>query len=367
MGPDRIRAYLAGDLPTRLAALIEEDLKAGDELAALQDLEHLLLLQRWCLDLCNNFVNFSHLYNPAHRALFETGSLVMDGHVFHTNLRVASVDLHAPVAERSGIYLLYSEVTGAAGELSFFIVTPITKGRIANLGIGKRGVLFDPSGRELDARVVKVVENPVNLRQAIAAPFKRLGNQISATAERITSSAEKQLQARITEATSAVETGVQQGIASSGAEALPSEEAAPAAPASPAGPASSGGIGGLRDIVLAGGVAVAALGSAFAYIARTLAETNVQWWHIPIALAVGLTLVIVPTVIVAFFRLRARNLSALLEASGWAINARMRLTRRLADLMVQRPLHPKSYRRLPKDLTRTFVRALRREPRTGAK
>ena len=114
-------------------------------------------------------------------------------------------------------------------------------------------------------------------------------------------------------------------------------------------------------MVLAGGVAVAALGSSFAFIASKLAEMNRL--HILVALVVGVAIVLVPTTLVAFFRLRRRTLSAVLEASGWATNSPMRLTRTLSHLIVQDPPHPKSIRRLRKDLTRAFAKAVR--PETG--
>ena len=47
-----------------------------------------------------------------------------------------------------------------------------------------------------------------------------------------------------------------------------------------------------------------------------------------------------PTAIVAILKLRRRDLSAILEGSGWAINARMRLTFKQAHVFTCRPLLP---------------------------
>ncbi len=44
--------------------------------------------------------------------------------------------------------------------------------------------------------------------------------------------------------------------------------------------------------------------------------------------------------IIAFGKLRRRDLSAILEGSGWAINARMRLTRAQARYFTERPPFP---------------------------
>ena len=335
LGLERLRAYRDGDHKARLDALIAADVAAGNELEALADLEYAILLQRWFLEICNNFVSFAHLYDQDKHALFEAGRIVMDGHVFRINFRVADVNAHSAMAEQSGAYLLYSEVTRAGDDRPFFVVTPVTTGRIANLAPGKRGVLFDFSGKEWDTRVVKIVANPVNLWQALVAPFKRIGTQISSTAERITAGAEKQVQAQVTQATSSLETSVQEGIAVPGAADSPGAEAgAPAPP--PTG-------GNTRDLVMAGSVAVAALGSSFAFMAKQLSNLGDKWEYVVAAVVVGLSVILVPTFLVAFFKLRKRNIGAILEASGWALNAPMRLTRGVRRLIIQRPWRPGEY------------------------
>jgi hypothetical protein len=87
------------------------------------------------------------------------------------------------------------------------------------------------------------------------------------------------------------------------------------------------------------GVAIAALGSAAAYITKTLAQ--VSWPAIVIGIAGALLLVMLPMAIVAFLKLRKRDLSVILEGSGWGINAPMRLTHRQAHFFTQRPKYPK--------------------------
>ena len=352
LGFEKLHAYLDSDVAERLGALIEADCAAGEELEAVHDLEYLILLQRWFLDVCNNFVSFPYLYHPDRRAMFETGRLVMGGRVFNLNLRVADVNAHSALAARSGIYLLYSEVTGVTQAQPYFVVTPVTDGPIADLAVGKRGVLFDLSGQEWDTRVIKVVENPVNLGEAMVAPFKRLAALIASTAERITAGTEQQLQTQITQATTSLEAGIKEGIAAPAATAAPAEPVQPA----PAAPQARSG-GGLRDLMLAGSVMVAALGTSFAFIAKTFSEMGL--WDVLAAVGVGLAIILVPTTLIAYVKLRRRNLSAVLEGSGWTINAPMPLTPGLRRLIVQKPPHPKSFQRLRKDLTRALARAAR--------
>jgi hypothetical protein len=354
LGLERLRSCVDIDLPLRLGGLIETDIDAGKALAALHNLEYLVLLQIGFLDICNNFVSFPCLYDPDRRAAFEMGRLVMDRLVFNLNLPVPDVAAHSAAAARSGMYLMYSEVTCTPDDAPFYIVTPVTNGDINELGMGKRGVLFDLDGREWDTRVVQVVENPINLREAMLAPFKRLARLVSATTERVTTGVEAQLTGQISQAGTGLETGLKSGIATPPAAAI----TAPPATEAPV-PNTNNSTGGFRDIALFGGVAVAALGSSFAYIAQTF--SNMNGWHVVCALAAGLAIVLIPTTLIAAIKLRRRNLSTILEASGWTINAPMRLTRNLRALIVQAPAHPKSIRRLPEDLIKAFSRSVSRE------
>ena len=89
---------------------------------------------------------------------------------------------------------------------------------------------------------------------------------------------------------------------------------------------------------MGGGVAIAALGSAMAYITKTL--SGVAWWQIALTIVGVLLAVMVPAGIAGLVKLRRRDLSAMLEASGWAINARMRLTFKQGRFFTSRPRLP---------------------------
>jgi hypothetical protein len=52
---------------------------------------------------------------------------------------------------------------------------------------------------------------------------------------------------------------------------------------------------------------------------------GLHWWQIPIALAGLMLLISGPAVILAWFKLRSRNLGPVLDANGWAVNARARI------------------------------------------
>ena len=111
-------------------------------------------------------------------------------------------------------------------------------------------------------------------------------------------------------------------------------------PTTPAG--LGGGTGGL---LLGGSVAIAALGSALAYMSHKLAENP---WAILVGVIIALLAVMLPISVVAYMKLRRRDLSAILEGSGWAINARMRLTRRQGKAFTQRPSYPPGAKGVPR-------------------
>jgi hypothetical protein len=90
---------------------------------------------------------------------------------------------------------------------------------------------------------------------------------------------------------------------------------------------------------MGGSVAVAALGAGAACIATAL--KGVLWWEILLGIAAVILLLLSPLTILVILKLRKRDLSAILEGSGWAINARMRLTRQQAAIFTQKPPYPK--------------------------
>ena len=82
---------------------------------------------------------------------------------------------------------------------------------------------------------------------------------------------------------------------------------------------------GSAGILVGLGVATAALGSAFAYISNTVIGMSAAQRLASLLGAVAV--VFVPVSLVAVMKLRSQDMSSLLEACGWAVNARLRLSR----------------------------------------
>jgi hypothetical protein len=298
---------------TRVDELLAESEKSAYTIEEVRLLERLVLSQANILCFANNFVSFPQLYKISSRAAFETGTLIMDGRHFNLAVPVLNRDIHKKTAVSSGMYVLYTAIYDKSGAASHVAAVPVTSGGVGNLGIGKRGIFHNIHGAEQDAEVVDLIENPVSIREAVAAPFKRLGRLVTGKIEAITTEAEKRLDDTTVIAVDQLQTGDTQQVS------VPKQTTP----------------GGTAGMIAAGGVAVAAVSSALAFITKTLAE--IAWWQILIGFGSAALAVVIPASISAFFKLRKRDLSSIIEASGWAVNARMRLTYRQSRFFTHSP------------------------------
>ncbi|MCK5014918.1 MAG: hypothetical protein KAS66_13990 [Candidatus Omnitrophica bacterium] len=316
LGEDRLRECLNGSYGARVSELIAEDLAVADDLNQIHNLEKLILYQRWLMELVNNFVCFSNLYNPRRRALFEMGTLVIDGRQMTFTMRVPDRQAHKKIAEKSCMYLLYVEVTGRQEEdIKFEIVAVVTSGTAGRLRVGKRGIFFSIDGKEWDAQIVDIVENPISLWESVKAPFQQFTDFIKKQIDKFTKSRQAKLEASF------------------------------------AAPSASGVT---RDLLLGGSVAIAALGSSFAYITKSFSQ--VKPVHILVTLAGLAIFLLLPGMIMGFLKIRKRDMSVLLEALGWAVNVHMRLNNSLGKLFTHTPPLPKGARKERKDVVEQFLK-----------
>ena len=329
----------SGNLDAELTALIDQDLSAAGELKTLDDLEKLLLLQRWILDVAGSIVNFAEIHAQPEHSLVDAGCLVIDGRRLEFCLRVFDRKAHRPIASESLLFLVYAAVSEKEGApVAFEIVAPVTAGERGRLRQGKRGLFIDHDGRHWDAVIVDLVENPISLSEAIRAPFKRAINSVTDKIESLTSS---RLKAQEDALGSKLNEGVNKLDAASKAPppaAAPTNATAPATPgAAPAEPGKASA--NIRDLMLGGGIAFAALGSAVAYIVSALSQVDPVKALIAVAaLVLSITLLLS---LMSWRKLRRRDLSLLFEANGWAVNARLKLSRKLGQKFTVSPKLPK--------------------------
>ena len=299
---ESIQAYLSDDSYRQdLEQLIEESHQTAFVLENLKELERLLLYQGCLLPLTNSFVSFPQLYDPRERALFEEGTLIMDGRHFTLAIRVKDREHHIETCKGSNIFVIYCELYGTDGEKKCEIAVPVTSGNRGTLHLNKWGIFNDIYGNELHAKVVDIVENPISVGEAIIDPFIRINRAFFSRLEEFSSKAEEQLFLRD--------------------EKAKTKE-------------KDGGSGGL---LAGGGLAVAAIGSSFAFITKTL--SGLTFKTVVLALLVLAAIIAIPAGIAAFFKLSRRDLSRVLEGSGWGLNSRMKLTSNQAACFTYRPEH----------------------------
>jgi hypothetical protein len=302
LGVDRVRAILDSDHRNVIAALIDRDNALAPAFNNIAAVDKLIRCHRYIFTLLNNFVSFSDFYTRRSKAVFQAGTLYLDGRSFDLCVRVGDMAKHAALATLSRIYLAYCDCARRGGTETMTIAVAVTGGDSNFLMVGRNGVFYDRQGADWDATIVRLVEHPISIRQAFLSPYKRIakmiGNQIT-----------KMAAARDKAATDKAAAGV----AGAGQKLETGKTPAPAA----------FDVGKFAGIFAAIGLAVGAIGTAL--VAVFTGILKLAWWQIPILLA-GLVLIISgPSMILAWLKLRQRNLAPILDANGWAVNARVRI------------------------------------------
>jgi hypothetical protein len=319
LGLPRIVELLRESQRSALEVLIKMDEAIAAEIVAVDEVEKLLRYHRDLFRLLNNYVAMPEFFDMESRAVFQMGKLIIDGCALSLCVDVEDMAKHALIAEKSGIFLAYCELTRKDRPVKKMICAAVTYRSVGRITVGKNAVFYDRYGVDWDARVVKVVTNPISLREAAVAPFKKIGDLISTQMDKLASSREKAIESNVTQGF----TNVDKSLATAGTDK---------AAAAPAKPAASGGMG-VGGMLAGGGVALAALTSSFAYIAQTFQKVN-NLQLLYTALIVILCIML-PSVLVGYLKLRSRDIGMVLEACGWAINGRMRINLRLARQLMQ--------------------------------
>ncbi len=342
LGEDRVRAVVEGDLATRAAAYITLDKAAQAEIDHVDDLEKLVLCIRWLVELANNIVNFSAIYRPDATALVEKGSLVIDARRLGFCLLVTDRTAHKTVAARSLCFLVYVKITEKEGGATVYeVVAPVTGGERGRLRVGKRGIFIDLDNKEFDAQIVEIVENPISVKEAALAPFRRaaafIGQKVEEWVGGAADAQERALHDRAAASVTTAQTHVESTVASVTATATAPAPAPTAAtvtlPVPPAPPRE--GINA-NSLILGGGVALAGVGAIIASLFSAL--TTLKGW---VGILGFVAVVMGTSALAGWLKLRRRDMSLILEANGWAVNVHMMITRRIARVFAFVPDLPK--------------------------
>ncbi len=299
--PERLREILAGGGRQAVEALIARDEALAPEADAIASVERLVRYHRDLHTLLDNFVSFRDFYTRRAKAVFQAGTLYLDGRSCDLCVRVEDVGKHSTVATLSRTCLAYCECTRRGSAEKMHIAAAFTGGDADFLMAGRNGVFYDRKGQDWDATVVKLVEHPISVRQAFWAPYKRIGKMIGEQVEKLASAREKAVQDQ-----------------SAAAVAAAGQKVGAPTPA----PAAFD-IGKFVGIFAAIGLALGAIGSAVAVLVTGF--LGLRWWQMPLAPVGILLLISGPAVVIAALKLRLRNLGPILDGNGWAVNARAKI------------------------------------------
>jgi hypothetical protein len=206
------------------------------------------------------------------------------------------------------------------------IVAALTNGDIDNLIVGRNALFYDRSGQDWDATIIKIIDNPISIRQAFFTPYRKISIFISTQINNFTAAQDNKVQ---NEATSSISKTAEKAEEHTNG-ALNKVEQSPEKPAAPATPFD---IGKFVGIFAAISLALGALGGALASIIGGFMALT--WWKIPLAIVGIILLISGPSMLIAYLKLRKRNLAPLLDANGWAINARATVNIKFGNLLTQ--------------------------------
>jgi hypothetical protein len=193
------------------------------------------------------------------------------------------------------------------------IVAAVTGGDIDEMMVsGRNGVFYDRQGRDWHASVTRIVAQPISVRQAFWLPYKRLARMVGEQIQKFALAQDKKIE---TASTSLVNTA--------GDKAANLDKAGKPVSPAPNAPPAAFDIAKFAGIFAAAGLAVGALGTALAAIFS--AFLSLPAWKMPLVVLGLMLLVSGPSMLLAWLKLRRRNLGPLLDANGWAVNIRARI------------------------------------------
>ena len=321
LGLEAINKFIADDKKQALLNLIAQDNTLKEEAESIEMVGKFLYIYRDFYRLLRNFVTFHDFYNKDKKvgAIFQSGRLIIDQRECRLCMKVADMGKHNTMAAASGMYLVYCDCTSPLKAAKQTIVATVTVGDIGDLFVGKNAIYYDNEGGVWDAVITKIIDNPISIGQAFWSPYRRMStvveNLINKSAADKDAAMMKDMTAKINEA----------------------PKAAPGAEGKPA--AQPFDIAKFAGIFAALGMALGMIGTALSSLCKGIFELS--WWQL-IAAFVGILLVISgPAMVLAWMKLRRRNIAPLLNANGWAINAASKISIPFGETLTDIAKYPK--------------------------
>jgi hypothetical protein len=311
LGLDAVKAVLKEDKKAALLELVEKDKAEEANALSIEEVDKVLRLNKYFYRFLNNYVVLADFYDPERKAIFQAGTLFIDQRSTELCVKVAGPS--PEISSLSGMYILYCACTSEKLGKSFNIAAVLTDGDVDGLREGKNAVFYDRDGNDYTAKVVAIVDNPVSVRQAFWSPYKKVARMVS---DKIDKNAAEKNEKSMAGLTDAVNTA--------------SEGKAPAAPFD---------IAKFAGIFAAIGMAVGLIGAALAGVVASL--KGMPFWKLLLIVAVIMLLISGPSMFIAWRKLRKRDLGPILNANGWAVNAKSLVNVRFGKTLTSLAKYPK--------------------------
>lgn len=325
LGMEAINKFIADNKKQALLDLVAQDSALKEEADNIEMVGKFLHIYRDFYRLLRNFVTFHDFYTKDKKtlAIFQSGRLIIDQRECRLCMKVADMGKHNTMAAASGMYLVYCDCVTPLKAGKQTIVASITVGDIGDLFVGKNAIYYDNEGIVWDAVITKIIDNPISIGQAFWSPYRRMAtaveNLINKSASDKDAAIMKDVTTKINEA----------------------PKAAPAATATTTaeGKAQPFDIAKFAGIFAALGMAVGMIGSFLTGLFEGIFA--LKWWQL-IAAFVGILLLISgPAMVMAWMKLRRRNIAPLLNANGWAINAASKISIPFGETLTDIAKYPK--------------------------
>ena len=288
------------------------------EAETIKTVDKFLHLYRDFFRFLKNFVTFSDFYSrdESRLAVFQSGKLYIDERCLDLCVRVSDMARHGDMAGKSGMFILYCHCISKVKGAEMDIAGIVTEGNTRSLSVGQNAIFYDRDGHDWDATVTRILDNPISVPQAFWTPYRKFGKWC-------TDKLSKGAAERDDKAT-------QDLVAKADGAKLPEEGA---------------GKKQAFDIAKFAGI-FAAIGMALGFILDAVVGLldsiiKMPWWGFFVLVAAIILLISGPSMLLAWLKLRKRNLAPVLNANGWAINSRVLVNTQFGSTLTHLAEYPK--------------------------
>ena len=320
LGLEGAKEFIAQDKKAAILELIANDAALAEEASNIQMVDKFLHGLRDFYRLVRNFVTLHDFYNRDIPAIFQSGRLLIDQRECRFCMQVTDMAKHNASAATSGMFLVYCDCVTKVKPGKLTIVAAVTVGEIGDLIVGKNAIYYDNDGVEWDAVITKIIENPISIAQSFWSPYRRMAKAIENLINKSAADKDAKIMADAT--------------AKINAASIPNDAAAKAAT-----PAQPFDIGKFAGIFAAFGIALGSIGTALTSIFSGV--LNMPVYKTVLAIIAILLVISGPAMVMAWLKLRRRNIAPLLNANGWAVNAASKISIPFGETLTDAAKYPK--------------------------